>query len=66
MIVLLHKYVVYLIGVILKIETVKLIPKHLVTCKVFGDEEGPHYAHYDLVGGQQVVIFLLLFLLPIL
>lgn len=36
-------------------ETVKLIPQHLVTCKVFGKPEGPHYAHYDLVGGQKAV-----------
>ncbi|PNT72624.1 hypothetical protein BRADI_2g47140v3 [Brachypodium distachyon] len=34
-------------------ETVKLIPKHLVTYKVFGQPEGPHYAHYDLVGGRK-------------
>ncbi|KZV42109.1 hypothetical protein F511_11705 [Dorcoceras hygrometricum] len=32
-------------------ETVKLFPDHLVTYKVFGEPEGPHYAHYDLVGG---------------
>ncbi|THF95883.1 hypothetical protein TEA_024391 [Camellia sinensis var. sinensis] len=31
-------------------ETVKLIPEHLVTYEVFGEPEGPHYAHYDLVG----------------
>ncbi|KAK6921224.1 hypothetical protein RJ641_014902 [Dillenia turbinata] len=31
-------------------ETVKVIPKDLVTYKVFGDPGGPHYAHYDLVG----------------
>lgn len=36
-------------------ETVKLIPKHLVTYKVFGERDGPHYAHYDLVGGQMAV-----------
>ncbi|KAL8120798.1 uncharacterized protein LOC141724918 [Apium graveolens] len=36
-------------------DTVKLIPKHLVTYKVFGVEEGPCYAHYDLVGGRQAV-----------
>ncbi|KAK1390020.1 AB hydrolase-1 domain-containing protein [Heracleum sosnowskyi] len=36
-------------------DTVKLLPKNLVTYKVFGDQEGPHYAHYDLVGGQQAV-----------
>ncbi|PAN29048.1 hypothetical protein PAHAL_5G196900 [Panicum hallii] len=36
-------------------ETVKLIPQHLVTYKVFGAPEGPHYAHYDLVGGRKAV-----------
>ncbi|KAE9589410.1 putative alpha/Beta hydrolase [Lupinus albus] len=35
-------------------DTVKLIPEHLVTYKVFGEPEGPHYAHYDLVGGRMV------------
>ncbi|KAK9277952.1 hypothetical protein L1049_027509 [Liquidambar formosana] len=33
-------------------ETVKLIPEHLITYKVFGEPGGPHYAHYDLVGGR--------------
>ncbi|XP_061353246.1 uncharacterized protein LOC133298024 [Gastrolobium bilobum] len=33
-------------------ETVKLIPEELVTYKVFGEPGGPHYAHYDLVGGR--------------
>lgn len=33
-------------------ETVKLIPEELVTYKVFGEPDGPHYAHYDLVGGR--------------
>ncbi|KAJ8758538.1 hypothetical protein K2173_000259 [Erythroxylum novogranatense] len=33
-------------------DTVRLIPKHLVTYKVFGEPGGPHYAHYDLVGGR--------------
>ncbi|PHU08782.1 hypothetical protein BC332_20642 [Capsicum chinense] len=33
-------------------ETVKLIPENLVNYKVFGDTDGPHYAHYDLVGGH--------------
>ncbi|XP_062145366.1 uncharacterized protein LOC133852609 [Alnus glutinosa] len=33
-------------------ETVKLIPQHLATYKVFGEPGGPHYAHYDLVGGR--------------
>ncbi|KAH6802079.1 alpha/beta hydrolase family protein [Perilla frutescens var. frutescens] len=37
-------------------ETVKLIPKHLVTYKVYGECDGPHYAHYDLVGGRLVRI----------
>ncbi|XP_056175070.1 uncharacterized protein LOC115676773 isoform X2 [Syzygium oleosum] len=32
-------------------ETAKLIPEHLLTYKVFGEPGGPHYAHYDLVGG---------------
>ncbi|XP_020536069.1 uncharacterized protein LOC105636926 isoform X2 [Jatropha curcas] len=36
-------------------ETAKLIPKHLVTYKVFGEPGGPHYAHYDLVGGRLAV-----------
>ncbi|KAI7998804.1 hypothetical protein LOK49_LG10G00780 [Camellia lanceoleosa] len=36
-------------------ETVKLIPEHLVTYEVFGEPEGPHYAHYDLVGGRLAV-----------
>ncbi|XP_062195864.1 uncharacterized protein LOC133899009 [Phragmites australis] len=33
-------------------ETVKLIPKHKVKYRVFGKPKGPHYAHYDLVGGR--------------
>ena len=37
-------------------ETVKVIPDHLVTYKVFGQPDGPHYAHYDLVGGRLVSI----------
>ncbi|CAK9151278.1 unnamed protein product [Ilex paraguariensis] len=36
-------------------ETVNLIPEHLVTYKIFGEPDGPHYAHYDLVGGQLAV-----------
>ncbi|XP_052199266.1 uncharacterized protein LOC127806186 [Diospyros lotus] len=36
-------------------ETVKLFPEPLVTYKVFGESEGPHYAHYDLVGGRLAV-----------
>ncbi|XP_050224521.1 uncharacterized protein LOC126674165 isoform X1 [Mercurialis annua] len=36
-------------------DTVKLIPKHLVTYKLLGEPEGPHYAHYDLVGGKLAV-----------
>ncbi|XP_075633267.1 uncharacterized protein LOC142605716 [Castanea sativa] len=35
--------------------TVKLIPEKLVTYKVFGEPGGPHYAHYDLVGGRLAV-----------
>ncbi|KAK3121554.1 hypothetical protein QOZ80_8BG0656090 [Eleusine coracana subsp. coracana] len=33
-------------------ETVKLIPKQKMMYRVFGKREGPHYAHYDLVGGR--------------
>ncbi|KAL8227615.1 hypothetical protein R6Q57_015199 [Mikania cordata] len=33
-------------------ETVRLIPENLVTYKLFGEPNGPHYAHYDLVGGR--------------
>ncbi|XP_023552896.1 uncharacterized protein LOC111810420 [Cucurbita pepo subsp. pepo] len=33
-------------------ETAKLIPEHLVSYKCFGEPGGPHYAHYDLVGGR--------------
>uniref|UniRef100_A0A803MR91 AB hydrolase-1 domain-containing protein n=1 Tax=Chenopodium quinoa TaxID=63459 RepID=A0A803MR91_CHEQI len=33
-------------------ETVKVIPEKLITYKVFGEIGGPHYAHYDLVGGR--------------
>ncbi|WVZ15170.1 hypothetical protein V8G54_012736 [Vigna mungo] len=29
-----------------------LIPEDLITYKVFGELDGPHYAHYDLVGGR--------------
>ncbi|XP_076951227.1 uncharacterized protein LOC143624468 [Bidens hawaiensis] len=36
-------------------ETAKLIPENLVTYKVFGEPDGPHYAHYDLVGGRLAV-----------
>ncbi|KAJ6324412.1 hypothetical protein OIU76_011669 [Salix suchowensis] len=36
-------------------ETVKHIPEHLTTYKVFGEPGGPHYAHYDLVGGRLAV-----------
>ncbi|KAK6780345.1 hypothetical protein RDI58_022529 [Solanum bulbocastanum] len=35
-------------------ETVKLIPEKLVKYKVFGDADGPHYAHYDLVCGHML------------
>ncbi|KAL1102240.1 hypothetical protein V6Z11_D05G350400 [Gossypium hirsutum] len=33
-------------------ETAKLFPENLVTYKLFGEPHGPHYAHYDLVGGR--------------
>ncbi|XP_048329425.1 uncharacterized protein LOC107418607 isoform X1 [Ziziphus jujuba] len=33
-------------------ETAKLIPEHLITYKILGEPGGPHYAHYDLVGGR--------------
>lgn len=36
------------------VETVKVIPEQLVTFKVLGELGGPHYAHYDLVGGRGV------------
>lgn len=36
-------------------ETVNVIPEDLVTYKVFGEPKGPHYAHYDLVGGRLAV-----------
>ncbi|KAK1425679.1 hypothetical protein QVD17_21034 [Tagetes erecta] len=36
-------------------ETVKLIPENLVTYKLFGESDGPHYAHYDLVVGRLAV-----------
>ncbi|RWW01235.1 hypothetical protein GW17_00035746 [Ensete ventricosum] len=36
-------------------ETVKLIPKEMVTYRVFGEPDGPHYAHYDLVGGRMAI-----------
>lgn len=36
-------------------ETVRLIPEHLASYKVFGEPGGPHYAHYDLVGGRLAV-----------
>lgn len=42
-------------------ETARLVPEHLVTYKVFGEPEGPHYAHYDLVGGRLVCTILVLF-----
>lgn len=47
-------------------ETVKIIPKHLVKYKVFGEPSGPHYAHYDLVGScegaKQVYPYIIKFL----
>ena len=36
-----------------------MIPKHFVSYKVFGEPNGPHYAHYDLVGGPEVCANLL-------
>ncbi|XVF84748.1 hypothetical protein PTKIN_Ptkin17bG0063700 [Pterospermum kingtungense] len=36
-------------------ETVKLFPENLITYKIFGEPQGPHYAHYDLVGGRLAV-----------
>ncbi|XP_022725644.1 uncharacterized protein LOC111282026 isoform X4 [Durio zibethinus] len=36
-------------------ETVKLFPENLVMFRVFGEQQGPHYAHYDLVGGRLAV-----------
>eukprot|EP00258_Populus_trichocarpa_P047432 XP_024463451.1 uncharacterized protein LOC7482855 isoform X2 [Populus trichocarpa] len=36
-------------------ETVRLFPEHLASYKVFGEPGGPHYAHYDLVGGRKAV-----------
>ena len=45
-----------------KAETVKVIPGTLVTYKVFGEPDGPHYGHYDIVGGPSVcALFCLLF-----
>ncbi|XP_010906984.1 uncharacterized protein [Elaeis guineensis] len=35
--------------------TVKIIPQHMVTYKIFGKAGGPHYAHYDLVGGRLAI-----------
>lgn len=32
-------------------ETAKLIPERVLTYKVVGEPGGPHFAHYDLVGG---------------
>ncbi|GLT48868.1 hypothetical protein SLA2020_224590 [Shorea laevis] len=36
-------------------ETVKLVPQPFVAYKVFGEPGGPHFAHYDLVGGRLAV-----------
>ncbi|KAF3438600.1 hypothetical protein FNV43_RR21363 [Rhamnella rubrinervis] len=33
-------------------ETAKLITENLITYKILGEPGGPHYAHYDLVGGR--------------
>ncbi|MBA0776328.1 hypothetical protein Gotri_011333 [Gossypium trilobum] len=38
-------------------ETAKLFPENLVTYKLFGEPHGPHYAHYDLVGGRLHLIY---------
>lgn len=46
----------------MKTETIKLVPKHLAMYKVFGEPAGPHYAHYDLVGGRLVCYYLILLL----
>uniref|UniRef100_A0A2N9HZG1 Uncharacterized protein n=1 Tax=Fagus sylvatica TaxID=28930 RepID=A0A2N9HZG1_FAGSY len=35
-------------------ETAKLISEDFVAYKVFGEPAGPHYGHYDLVGGRLV------------
>lgn len=35
-------------------ETAKLISEDFVAYKVFGEPGGPHYGHYDLVGGRMV------------
>lgn len=35
-------------------ETAKLISEDFVAYKVFGEPRGPHYGHYDLVGGRMV------------
>ncbi|XP_051144461.1 uncharacterized protein LOC127260664 isoform X2 [Andrographis paniculata] len=37
------------------LETAKLFPEGVATYKVFGKPNGPHYAHYDLVGGRLAV-----------
>ncbi|KAI4302565.1 hypothetical protein MLD38_038294 [Melastoma candidum] len=37
-------------------ETAKLIPPHLLKYKVFGEPGGPHYAHYDIVGGRMAAV----------
>ena len=47
---------IYIFSPSFKPETVKLFPENLVTYKVFGEHQGPHYAHYDLVGGRLVSI----------
>lgn len=47
------------------VETVKMIPKHSASFKVFGEPRGPHYAHYDIVGGRLVRCDLKYFMLVI-
>lgn len=51
---------IFVLG-LMKTETVKLVPKHLAMYKVFGEPGGPHYAHYDLVGGRLVCSYVLFF-----
>jgi len=37
-------------------QTAKVIPKHLHAYRVFGQPNGPHCAHYNLVGGWYELI----------
>lgn len=36
------------------VETIKKIPEQFATFNVFGEPGGPHYGHYDLIGGRLV------------